>query len=348
VQIVFAGSDSEGLKYGTISTEEKYFLRWKEDEANDSRFKLDKYLLKLCRKDRLIKLMHDFVVFDSGTKKLPRVHQYFGIKEAQGYVRRKQGGIIWHTQGSGKSIVMVLLGKWILENNPHARVAIITDRAELDKQIERVFSAAGEAVKRASSGRELMRQLAQATPRLLCSLVHKFGRKGVDDFEAFIKELEAQPSRTVGEVFVFVDECHRTQSGKLHRTMKATTPNAVFIGFTGTPLLAKDRQTSLEVFGGYIHTYKFSEAVDDGVVLDLVYEARDIDQRLGSEDKIDAWFEAKTKGLNDWQRDELRKRWGTMQVVLSSRSRMERVVSDIIFDSASSLACPASMATPSW
>ena len=141
-----------------------------------------------------------------------------------------------------------------------------------------------------------MNQLGQATPRLLCSLVHKFGRKDVDDFDAFIEELKAQPSPTVGEVFVFVDECHRTQSGKLHRAMKAMMPNAVFIGFTGTPLLKKDRQTSLEVFGGYIHTYKFSEAVEDEVVLDLVYEARDIDQRLGSEDKIDAWFDAKTKG----------------------------------------------------
>jgi type I restriction enzyme R subunit len=144
--------------------------------------------------------------------------------------------------------------------------------------------------------------------------------------------LESQPSQTVGEVFVFVDECHRTQSGKLHRAMKARMPNAVFVGFTGTPLLKKDRQTSLEVFGGYIHTYKFSEAVEDKVVLDLVYEARDIDQRLGSEDKIDTWFEAKTRGLNDWQKDELKKHWGTMQKVLSSRSRMERVVSDIIFD----------------
>ncbi len=132
----------------------------------------------------------------------------------------------------------------------------------------------------------------------------------MDDFDAFIKELEAQPSQTVGEVFVFVDECHRTQSGKLHRVMKAMMPNAVFIGFTGTPLLKKDKQTSLEVFGGYIHTYKFSEAVEDEVVLDLVYEARDIDQRLGSEDKIDAWFEAKTKGLNDWQKDELKKQVG--------------------------------------
>ena len=129
-----------------------------------------------------------------------------------------------------------------------------------------------------------------------------------------------------------MDECHRTQSGRLHRVMKAMMPNAVFIGFTGTPLLKKDAQTSLEVFGGYIDTYKFSEGVDDKVVLDLVYEARDIDQRLGSEDKIDAWFDAKTRALNDWQKDELKKKWGTMQHVLSSRSRMERVVSDIVFD----------------
>src|SRR3989449_1940158 len=332
VQLIFAGNDSEGLQYGAIGTPEKYFLKWKEDEADDSRFKLDKYLLKMCSKERLLELMHDFVLFDGGVKKLPRAHQYFGVKAGQAGGREREGGIIWHTQGSGKSIVMVLLAKWILENNPHARVAIITDRDELDKQIERVFTEVGEGIKRTSSGRDLMSQLGQAKPRLLCSLVHKFGRREVDDFDAFIKELEAQPSRTVGEVFVFVDECHRTQSGKLHRVMKAMMPSAVFIGFTGTPLLKKDAQTSLEVFGGYIHTYKFSEGVEDGVVLDLVYEARDIDQRLGSEEKIDAWFEAKTKGLNDWQKDELKKQWGTMQYVLSSKSRMDRVVSDIVFD----------------
>ncbi|MHB8257805.1 MAG: type I restriction endonuclease subunit R [Acidiferrobacterales bacterium] len=332
VQIVFAGNDSEGLQYGTIGTPEKYFLKWKEDEADDSRFKLDKYLLKLCEKRRLIELLHDFVLFDGGIKKLPRAHQYFGVKAAQEYVSQKKGGIIWHTQGSGKSIVMVLLAKWILEHNPHARVVLITDRDELDKQIERVFTEAGEAIERSRSGHDLMHQLGQATPRLLCSLVHKFGRKDVDDFDAFIEELKAQPSRTVGEVFVFVDECHRTQSGKLHRVMKAMMPNAVFIGFTGTPLLKKDKATSLEVFGGYIHTYKFSEGVEDGVVLDLVYEARDIDQHLGAQDKIDAWFEAKTKALNDWQKAELRQQWGTLQRVLSSKSRMDRVVADIVFD----------------
>ncbi len=332
VQVVFAGNDSEGLRYGAIKTEEKYFLSWKEDEADDTRFKLDKYLLKMCRKDRLIELMHDFVVFDGGIKKLPRVHQYFGVKAAQTRVQAAQGGIIWHTQGSGKSIVMVLLAKWILENRPKARVLILTDRDELDKQIERVFTESGEAIYRTSSGHDLMAQLGQAKPRLLCSLVHKFGKRGVKDFDAFIAELKKQPSPAVGELVVFVDECHRTQNGKLHKTMKALLPGAVFIGFTGTPLLKQDKATSLEVFGGYIHTYKFDDGVADRVVLDLVYEARDIEQSLGSQDKIDAWFEVKTQGLNDWQRAALREQWGTMQKVLSSSSRMDRLVSDIVHD----------------
>ncbi len=332
VQFVFAGNDTEGLRYGTIKTEEKMFLSWKEDEADNTGYKLDKYLLKMCAKTRFIELMHDFVLFDGGIKKLPRVHQYFGIKAAQEHVSAYKGGIIWHTQGSGKSIVMVLLAKWILENLPKARVLIVTDRDELDKQIERVFAEAGEAIYRTHSGADLMAQLGQAKPRLLCSLVHKFGKKGVDNFDAFIEELRKQPTAAAGELFIFVDECHRTQSGKLHKTMKALLPGAVFIGFTGTPLLKADAQTSREVFGHYIHTYKFGEAVEDKVVLDLVYEARDIAQELGSQDKVDQWFEAKTKGLNDWQKAALREQWGTMQKVLSSRARMERVVADVVFD----------------
>ncbi|PQA78922.1 type I restriction endonuclease subunit R [Rhodoferax sp. TS-BS-61-7] len=332
VQLVMAGNDSEGLRYGSIETQEKYFLSWKEDEADNTGYKLDKYLSKLCNKARLLELIHDFVLFDGGIKKLPRVHQYFGIKAAQNHVQQRRGGIIWHTQGAGKSILMVLLARWILENKPAGRVVIITDRDELDRQIERVFKDAGETIHRSQSGQDLMAQLAQPNPRLLCSLVHKFGRRDVDDFEAFLRDLAAQPCQTQGEIYVFVDECHRTQGGKLHRVMKAMLPNAVFIGFTGTPLMKADAQSSLEVFGGYIHTYKFAEAVEDGVVLDLVYEARDIDQKLGNTDQIDQWFEAKTKGLNDWQKDELKKQWGTMQNVLSSRSRMDRVVADIVFD----------------
>lgn len=332
VQFLFAGNDSEGLRYGTVGTPEKFFLKWKEDEQEGEGYKLDKYLRKMCSKDRLIELMYDFVLFDGGVKKLPRAHQYFGVKAAQDHVRERKDGVIWHTQGSGKSLVMVLLAKWILENNFKARVAIITDRDELDKQIHGVFTDSGEEIHRTKSGRDLMLQLGQPTPRLLCSLVHKFGKKDVEDFDAFVSEIENQPSVAQGEVFVFVDECHRTQSGRLHRLMKAHMPNAVFIGFTGTPLLKQDRATTREVFGGPIHTYKFGEAVDDEVVLDLTYEARDIDQELTSQDKIDQWFEAKTQGLNDWQKNAVAEKWATMQNVLSSKSRMDRVVSDIVFD----------------
>ena len=330
IQFVFAGNDTEGLRYGTIGTPEKYFLKWKEEGSEENL--LDKYLLKLCDKERFLEIIYNFTLFDGGVKKLCRTHQYFGVKAAQEHVGRREGGIIWHTQGSGKSLVMVWLAKWILEYNHNARVVIITDRDELDKQIERVFNDAGESMVRTTSGKDLMEQLGNTLPRLLCSLVHKFGRRDVENFDAFIEELKSAPTNTVGEIFVFVDECHRTQSGKLHKVMKAIMKNAIFIGFTGTPLLKQDKQTSLEVFGKYIHTYKFNEAVEDEVVRDLIYEARDIDQQISSRQRIDEWFEAKTKGLNDFQKSELKKKWGTMQRVLSSRSRLEKIVSDIVFD----------------
>ncbi|KKP32068.1 MAG: restriction endonuclease subunit R [Candidatus Staskawiczbacteria bacterium RIFOXYB2_FULL_32_9] len=333
IQIIFAGNDTEGLKYGTIGTPEKYFLKWKEDEQDDSMLQMDKYLLKICDKKRILELLYDFVLFDGGVKKLPRPHQYFGIKAAQEFIHKKEGGIIWHTQGSGKSLIMVWLAKWILENNPNARVVILTDRIELDKQIERVFHEAGEKdIKRTISGKDLMEQLNNPLPRLLCSLIHKFGARDVNNFDAYIEELKSGPSNTVGELYCFVDECHRSESGKMHKVMKAILNNAVFIGFTGTPLLKKDKQTSQQVFGRYIHTYKFNEAVEDGVVLDLMYEARDIDTKLSSNEKVDAWFEAKTKGLNDFQKFELKKKWGTMQQVLSSKSRLEKIVQDVVLD----------------
>jgi type I restriction enzyme R subunit len=333
IQYVFAGNDTEGLRYGTIKTPEKYFLKWKEDEQDDSMLQLDKYLLKMCDKKRFLEILYDFVLFDGGTKKLPRTHQYFGIKAAQEFVRRREGGIIWHTQGSGKSLIMVWLAKWILENNPNARVVMLTDRIELDKQIERVFHEAGEKeIKRTTSGKDLMEQLNNPLPRLLCSLIHKFGARNVDNFDVYIRELKSGPNNTVGELFVFVDECHRTESGKMHRAMKAILKNAVFIGFTGTPLLKKDKQTSLQVFGKYIHKYKFNEAVEDGVVLDLLYKARDIDQRITSPEKIDEWFGESTKESNDFQVRELKKKWGTMQHVLSSKTRSEKIIKDIIYD----------------
>ena len=175
----------------------------------------------------------------------------------------------------------------------------------------------------------------------MCSLIHKFGSKeegeDVGDIPGYIEELKkALPPGfwAKGNLFVFVDECHRTQSGELHKAMKAILPSAMFVGFTGTPLLKADKQKSIEVFGRYIHTYKFDEAVKDKVILDLRYEARDIDQNITSQKKIDEWFDVKTKGLNDLAKAQLKQRWGTLQKVLSSKSRLEMIVADILMDMA--------------
>lgn len=333
IQILFAGNNTQGLRYGAIETPEKYYLSWKEDEADNNHYKLDKYLLKMCEKSRLIDVLYNTVIFDAGIKKLPRPHQYHALTDARDFMRRREGGIIWHTQGSGKSLMMVMLAKWILENITKSRIVILTDRTELDEQIEGVFKDVGEKdIARTSSGRELMEFLTASRPRLVCSLVHKFGNRSEADFDTFIRELRENPLQTQGEIFVFVDECHRTQSGKLNEAMKAILTNAVFVGFTGTPLLKQDKQTTMDVFGRYIHTYKFNEAVEDGVVKDLMYEGRNIEQKLSSQNRVDEWFEAKTRGLNDFQKNELKKKWGTMQRLLSSKSRMEKIVQDILFD----------------
>ncbi|MDF1866361.1 MAG: HsdR family type I site-specific deoxyribonuclease [Saprospiraceae bacterium] len=337
MQFVLAGNDTQGMRYGTIETPEKYFLTWKEESDREFDYILDKHLYLFCEKNRLLELAHDFIVFDKGVKKLCRPNQFFGIKAAQTNVKTKQGGILWHTQGSGKSLTMVWLTKWIRENVRDSRVLIITDREELDDQIEKLFTGVDENIYRTKSGRDLISVLNHKTEMLVCSLVHKFGRNAEDgDYDSFIKELKHSLGRDFkakGDIYVFVDECHRTQSGKLHEAMKMILPDALFIGYTGTPLLKKDKQKSIEIFGPYIgNPYKFDEAVADGVVLDLLYEARDVEQFVTDQQSIDQWFDAETKGLTDVAKVELKKRWGTMQKVLGSKSRLEKIVFDIVKD----------------
>jgi type I restriction enzyme R subunit len=337
VQYVMAGNETEGLRYGSIGTPEKYYLTWKEPSAVEN--PLERGLMQICNKARFLELIHDFIVFDAGVKKLCRHNQYFGVRAAEDRVRSREGGIIWHTQGSGKSLTMVWLAKWIRENGKDARVLIITDRTELDEQIEKVFLGVNEQIYRTTSGADLVTTLNDSKPWLICSLIHKFSTQensdsagATADFLREMREARRRGFRAKGDLFVFVDECHRTQSGELHDAMKEILPNAVFIGFTGTPLLKKDKKKSIEIFGGYIHTYKFDEAVKDGVVLDLRYEARDIDQNIASPQKIDQWFEAKTRGLTDLAKAQLKARWGTMKKVLSSQSRLEKIVADILLD----------------
>ncbi len=337
LQLLIAGNDPEGTRYAVINTPEKYYLKWKEPGYSDEHEinRLDAHLKFLCNKQRFLEIIYDFIVYDAGVKKVCRHNQYFAVKAAQEFIKRREGGIIWHTQGSGKSLIMVYLARWRIENIVDSRVLIITDRDELDKQIEKVFAGVGEDIKRTKSGADLLDELNSHETSILCSLIHKFGGKEEADYDAYINDvLSKLPKnfRAKGDIYVFVDECHRTQSGKLHSAMKKILPNSLFIGFTGTPLLKQDKLTSIETFGRYIHTYKFDEAVADGVVVDLLYEARYIDQNITTQEKIDTWFETKTRGLSDIALNRLKQRWATLKKVFSSKSRLAKIVSDIIFD----------------
>jgi type I restriction enzyme R subunit len=331
VQLVFAGNDSQGLRYGTVSTKEEFFVEWKiaDTTAHNAGALLDPPLAEMCEKSRLLDLIRNFIIFDSGIKKVPRPHQFAGVRAAQERIRIREGGVIWHTQGSGKSILMVLLAKWLLEHDPEARVLVVTDRDELDKQIEGVMKNAGvigadSPSPRITSRAEFVAKLGSAAPRLLCALIHKFDPA----------DLDGAPPTVHGRFYVFVDECHRTQGGDMNRQMKRWLEHAIFIGFTGTPLLKKDaaKLRTRDIFGTYIHTYKFHEGVADGVILDLKYEARDVPQRITSPRAIEAYFEQKTKTLNNFQKAIIRKRWATMEELMSAEERKARIAASIIHD----------------
>lgn len=342
MQLLMAGNDTEGLRYATTETPEKYWLEWKEENATglDTYGKLDRQIIQLCNKNRIIDIIHNFIIFDAGIKKTCRHNQYFGVKAAQKRIAENKGGVIWHTQGSGKSLTMVWLAKWILEHDSDARVLVITDRTELDEQIELVFNGVDEEIWRAPNSRRLFEELNITDKRLLCSLVHKFGRvsntNGNPEYHIDINEIrKTLPSNFLpkGKIYVFVDECHRSHSGKLHDAMKELLGDStIFVGFTGTPLLRKDKHNSFVVWGSLIHSYKYDQAVKDGVVLDLRYEARAVEQDISSQEKIDEWFDRKTANLSDVAKTELKKKWGTMQNLMSSKTRMEKIVIDIEAD----------------
>lgn len=353
IQFVVAGNDTEGLMYGTTGTPAKYYLKWTEDKnvigklhekilttMNKDGLMIDNQLISMFHKERILDIINNFIIFDGGIKKLPRYNQYFGVTNARDFSQKRESGIYWHTQGSGKSLSMVWIAKWILANIDDSRIIVFTDRKELDKQIKNVFNDTGEQVHRASSCKDLLNCLNDYTKgRIICSLIHKVGtsidEESDKEYEEYLKEIENFKKNELdakGNIFVFVDECHRSQAGKLHDEMKRILLNATFFGFTGTPLLKKNKATTIEKFGRYIHTYKFDQAVKDGVVVDLCYESRNVEQYVGRTDKVDEWFESKTEGLNEFAKNRLKERWGTLQNVTSSYERLEEVVKDIILD----------------
>ena len=328
IQLLIAASDTQGIKYGTTDTAEKLFMPWKTEVATTTAgCFLDQPLQQLCDKHVLLDIIKNCIVFDAGIKKLPRQHQYNAMHASKTRINNQAGGIIWHTQGSGKSILMIMLARWILANNPNARVLIVTDRNELDTQIESVMRNAGlvtssEPSPRITSRNDLITKLEATTPHLLCALIHKFETTDLSGVTPNIK----------GDFYVLVDECHRTQGGKMNMQMKRWLPKAIFIGFSGTPLLKTEKETSVEVFGDYIHTYKYKQAVEDGIVLDLKYEARNVPQSITDKTQIDQYFEQKTQGLSLTQQHILKKRWATMEKLVSSKAPKERIIASILVD----------------
>ena len=378
-QLLMAGSESQGVYYGTTLTPPKFYLHWKEPAGDGYPYdtdklpvssslygqkefpnELDRSLMQMLEPDRLLEFIHDCVVFDGGIKKVSRPNQYFAIVAAKTRIRNKQSGIIWHSQGSGKSLTMVWLAQWIRENIDDSRVVIITDRDELDKQIENGFKDAGEHPIRAKSGDHLIKMLEgkndrrgeEKMPALICTLIHKFGLaddpeeiegrdsklRGARSPEQYLKDLAdklPEGFSAKGNIYVFVDECHRTQGGILNQAMKKIMGDGVMmIGFTGTPLLKdeKGRLTSRENFGPWIHTYKFDEAVKDKVILDLRYEARDVEQVLSDDVSFDELFEDTTKKLTPKAKKALQDRWADMQSLFSSKDRVNRIVAQITKD----------------
>lgn len=368
-QLCMAGNPSEGLFYGTTCTPQKYYLHWKEPTgiSDDERLdvptfadiqnELDRSVLQMLEPTRLIHFIQYCVIYDGGTKKVARPNQYFALRAAIPRIEKKDSGIIWHSQGSGKSLTMVWLAKWIKQNVEDARVVIITDRDELDKQITNGLRNSGLldlknhdiGFYHAKSGNDLLTKLDAAAPWLITTLIHKFGtssdkenlaeyqkagKRSVDQYLKEVAEKLPVNFKAKGNIFVFIDECHRTQGGMLHKAMRMIMgENVMMIGFTGTPLLKKgERKTSQENIGRYIHSYRFNEAVEDGVILDLRYEARNVEKELQDAGRLNALFEVHTQQLTNKAKEALKDRWAQLQNIYSSDQPMRRVVADILFD----------------
>ena len=340
VQMLIAGNDTQGVKYGTVGTERNGYYYWNEDDVEYEN-KLDRGIKNLLSKERLINIIYSFIAFSNGTKLICRSNQFHGVNELLVSAKNGESGIIWHTQGSGKSMTMVWGARAIREEIDNARVLVITDRDQLDEQIEGIFNGVKEPIVRTKSGADLFAKLADASIPVMCSLIQKFrganDKEEVDeeDIKAFVEDLKkavrTNPKPT-GKFFVFIDEAHRTQSGSLHKYLKELLPEAIFIGFTGTPIFKNEKTLSLKIFGKIIHAYKYDEAVKDEVVHDIAYEARDVDKVVSDQDKIDSYFQAKTVNLNDIAKTELKKKWASKQEVDSAKSRLGIIADDINLD----------------
>ena len=334
-QLVVA-TNKNAVKYATAGTPKKFWSVWKEQDTEwlQTRLKAlvpdrmpteqDRNIVSLFSRERVFELIRYFILFDANVKKVCRYQQFFAVREIMKTIAEsdehgnRQSGVIWHTQGSGKSLTMVMLAKYILMElrDCHPRVVIVTDRKELDAQIAATFAHTRLTPARATSGRHLVELVNSARADVITSIINKFNT---------VERQEVKnPSR---DIFVLVDESHRSNYGLMATRMRSVFPNACYIGFTGTPLMKSEKNTMAR-FGRLIHKYTIRDGVEDGAIVPLIYEGRFVEQKV-DEENIDLWFKQTTRRLTEAQREDLRRKWSSIRRLTSTDARIKRIALDI-------------------
>ena len=334
-QLVVA-TNKNAVKYATVGTPKKFWSVWKEQDADWLQARLsalvpdrmpteqDRNTVSLFSRERVFELIRYFILFDANVKKVCRYQQFFAVREIMKTIAEsdehgnRRSGVIWHTQGSGKSLTMVMLAKTILMElkDCHPRVVIVTDRKELDAQIAATFAHTRLTPARATSGRHLVELVNSARADVITSIINKFNT---------VERQEVKnPSR---DIFVLVDESHRSNYGLMATRMRSVFPNACYIGFTGTPLMKSEKNTMAR-FGRLIHKYTIRDGVEDGAIVPLIYEGRFVEQKV-DEENIDLWFKQTTRRLTEAQREDLRKKWSSIRRLTSTDARIKRIALDI-------------------
>ena len=329
-------TNKNAVKYATAGTPKKFWSVWKEQDADwlQPRLKAlipdrmpteqDRNIVSLFSRERVFELIRYFILFDANVKKVCRYQQFFAVREIMKTIAEsdehgnRRSGVIWHTQGSGKSLTMVMLAKTILMElkDCHPRVVIVTDRKELDAQIAATFAHTRLTPAHATSGRHLVELVNSARADVITSIINKFNT---------VERQEVKnPSR---DIFVLVDESHRSNYGLMATRMRSVFPNACYIGFTGTPLMKSEKNTMAR-FGRLIHKYTIRDGVEDGAIVPLIYEGRFVEQKV-DEENIDLWFKQTTRRLTEAQREDLRRKWSSIRRLTSTDARIKRIALDI-------------------
>lgn len=330
IQIVMAANKNE-TKYATCGTPDKFWSTWNEQYVEKQNELLDKTvigrqvtkqdrdIISLFEKERFLELIKDFIIFEAGKKKICRYQQYFAVKAMLERIKQdKKGGVVWHTQGSGKSITMVYITKKIMEDKEiqNPQVVIATDRVDLDKQIHKTFNRIGVEAARATTGNNLTELIKNEKIRVITTVVNKF--------ETVVK---SGVTVDAPNTFILVDEGHRTQYGEINRRMQEVFKGAIYISFTGTPIMKKDKNI-FDKFGGLIHKYSLDDALKDKAIVPLIYEGKMVDQEV-SKEAIDMRLDMLTRNLTEEQKTDVMKKWSRFEKLASSEQRLELIAWDI-------------------